>query len=225
MERQKIPTGDGSSTIFLPELNECYHSRFGAVTESMHVFIHAGFDLAITGKDKISLFEMGSGTGLNIWLTCCSAIKKGISVDYTALEPFPPDPDEILSLNYTKESEPGEKKVFEEILHAPSNIKTQICKGFTLHKISQTLEKVSLKEHYFDLVYFDAFGPEVQPELWTPELFGMIGKSMKPEGILVTYSAKGTVKQALRNSGFRIERLPGPPGKRHMVRGIKQSSD
>lgn len=211
-------TLDGSSTLYNSNLNEHYHSTFGAYTESMHVFIKNGFQF-IT-KNKIHVLEIGFGTGLNAILTCEAAILKNTLVNYTALELYPLDLKLISNLNYTGVINPTLKDPFDKMHECAWNQNVMIHTDFYLQKINADLNKYRFTDFY-DLVYFDAFGPDIQPEMWSSGNFKKIYDSLNPNGILVTYSSKGTVKQNLRDAGFKVIRLAGPPGKRHMLRAEK----
>ncbi len=222
MERVLKQTADGSLTIFVPELNEHYHSVNGAMEESKHVFIKAGFEYCLKPGGKINILEVGFGTGLNALLTCLAAQKANIQVNYVGIEAFPL-PDDILKvLNYPEAT--GEQQAFDlfrKIHDANWVYPSYITERFLLNKIEARLEEVSLSAGMFNLIYFDAFSPDVQPELWTDNVFRKLYSALATDGILVTYSSKGTVKQALRNAGYTVERLPGAAGKRHMLRAKK----
>jgi len=214
-----VITGDGSHTLHVPELNEHYHSTFGAIKESRHVFIHAGLK-CFEGKGKIVLFEAGFGTGLNALLTCMESVKLNLKIEYYALEKYPLDPELVLKLNYPQLIGEQSAELFRIIHSSPWERKIQINEAFDLFKIRADLTGY---EHinFYDLVYFDAFAPEKQPDLWTEDIFRRLSDAMNACGILVTYSVKGDVKRALKNAGFRIEKLPGPEGKREILRGTK----
>jgi len=214
MKSEIRTTGDGSQTLFVPELNEYYHSSFGALTESKHVFIEAGLKIAMQAFDEIHLLEVGFGTGLNATLTLLGTT--GRKVNYTAIEAFPVENEIIEVLNYFEDRQC--KEFFNQLHKCSWNEKHEIHPGFILTKVKSKLEDLVLTRKQFNLVYFDAFGPEVQPELWTEEIFEKIARWMKIGGILTTYSAKGEVRRKLKNAGFKVERIPGPPGKRHMTR-------
>lgn len=222
MERVLKQTADGSLTIFVPELNEHYHSVNGAMEESKHVFIKAGFEYCLKPGGKINILEVGFGTGLNALLTCLAAQKANIQVNYVGIEAFPL-PDDILKvLNYPEAT--GEQQAFDlfrKIHDANWVYPSYITERFLINKIEARLEEVSLSAGMFNLIYFDAFSPDVQPELWTDDVFRKLYSALATDGILVTYSSKGTVKQALRNAGYTVERLPGAAGKRHMLRAKK----
>ncbi len=215
-----IVTEDGSTTIYLEELNEHYHSTFGAIQESQHIFIEAGFKYLAAKTPSINLLEVGFGTGLNCLMSLQTA--KNENVKYWGIEPFPVASELITSLNYgeiLKHKSLVSK--FDQMHQIPWNEEFKLSTNFTLRKIQETVQDVDLPKDFFNLVYFDAFAPDVQAELWTETVFKKIFKSMKPEGILLTYSVKGVVKRALKSSGFKIEKLPGPKGKREILSAQK----
>ena len=218
MKTEIKKTEDGSNTLYVKDLDEYYHSIFGAITESRHVYIQAG--LEAIESEQINVFEMGFGTGLNAFLTLIQARQTGKTVRYTAMELYPLENSVIESLDYGTHFPKGESGFFYLLHQAPWNKLTKICKEFTIEKIHADISKLEVSEQY-DLVYFDAFGPDVQPELWTTDIFQKIYKSMRYGSILTTYSSKGQVKQNLREVGFSVKRLPGPPGKFHMTRARK----
>jgi tRNA U34 5-methylaminomethyl-2-thiouridine-forming methyltransferase MnmC len=220
MHREIISSADGSHTVFIPELNEHYHSVHGALNESLHVFIEAGFN-QLLNYPEINILEIGFGTGLNVLLTAIEAGKMNKRVIYTSLEPFPLSKEIISNLNYTevvKDHSAG--FVFEKIHFSPWNSPVIIHPNFILEKREEAIQEVSF-QNKFNLVYYDAFAPRVQPELWTQDIFENIFNLLETGGILVTYCAKGAVKRALAGAGFKVESLPGPPGKREMTRAIK----
>lgn len=218
MERKILDTGDGSKTIHIPEWNESYHSKHGAVQEAQHVFIESG--LAQFEKKNINILEIGFGTGLNCILTLLSIHKTEKKVKYTGLEAFPVSSDEIAQLAYTSLPELEKHKTeFNKIHDVPWNEFSDITTQFKLNKIQKTLQDFFPEKESFDLIYFDAFGPRVQPEMWTLEIFKKLFNSIKPNGVFVTYCAKGQVRRDLIKAGFQVEKIPGPPGKREMLRG------
>lgn len=220
MKREIIQTADGSKTILIPELNESYHSRNGALAESMHIFINAGYRYAAESKKTLNILEIGFGTGLNALLTLIETLRDNRFVNYHGVEPYRLAKHELDELDYPElTGVPGAAAYFEA-LHKTSSAR-QVTPCFTLSVSDDKIEDIPLKNSYYDLVYFDAFAPDVQPELWRPELFDKIAASMKKGGVLVTYSCKGDVKRALKAAGFRIEKLPGPPGKREFLRAVK----
>lgn len=223
MERSIIITKDGSHTVSIPELNVTYHSHHGAIQESLHVFIEAG--LLKSGSFPVSdiyIFEMGFGTGLNALLTLIEAEKSKCPVHYTAIELFPLREEEITKLNYCEYLErPELATIFKKLHNCEWEKSIAITSYFTLTK-----KKASLITYSFDqlvsLIYFDAFAPAAQPELWTKEIFEKIFAMLASGGILVTYCSKGEVRRNMAAAGFTIEKIPGPPGKREMVRAIKK---
>ncbi len=218
---QLVTTHDGSHTLYVPHLDEHYHSTFGAITESRHVFIDAGLYCRMAGPE-ISVLEVGFGTGLNALLTCIAARDKKVKVTYHTLEKFPVDSVMTEKLNYASSlpQAPDAENLFAGIHQASWNEKTIIHPFFHLHKILDDLADFQPVFQY-DLVYFDAFSPDKQPEMWTQAIFNRLYKGLNPDGILITYCVKGTVKRMLKTAGFLIEKLPGPPGKREILRGKK----
>lgn len=219
MKREVRLTSDGSSTIYLPDWDENYHSTHGAIQEAKHVFLKHGLD-AVTASE-ISILEVGFGTGLNCFLTFLEAQKKNLKIDYVGAEAYPVTKDEFLKLNYISELKAANFKVdFEEMHTCTWGEKHLISTEFSLIKRKQFFKDIADVQQ-FDLIYFDAFGAEYQPELWTAAIFKKMFVALKNNGILVTYSAKGSVRRAMQEVGFSIEKLVGPPGKREMLRGIK----
>lgn len=212
-------TGDGSHTLFVPSLNEHYHSVFGAIQESKHIFIDAGLKALPSGMTTIEILEVGFGTGLNALLTCLEAWNSNPKVRYSSVEKWPVSIGMSSLLNFPDQIDtPGARDVFEHIHAAPWDDCVEISNHFSLRKIHADLIDYQPEPARFNLVYFDAFGPDVQPEMWTEDVFAKMFSAMKSGGILVTYSTKGTVKRNLKGAGFTIEKLPGPPGKREMLR-------
>jgi len=210
-------TADGSHTLSLPGGQETYHSRYGAIQESAHVFIRNG--LLVTTASPLSILEVGFGTGLNALLTLQEAARTGRRIHYTALERYPVPLEIISRLNYCDLLD-VDCEWFRRMHSLPWAGKEQLLTaGFSLLKIQDDLLTCRLPGKY-DLVYFDAFSAAAQPEMWTTEVFSKTGSAMTPGGILVTYAAKGSVRRALQQTGFRVERLPGPPGKREMIRAV-----
>ena len=215
---QIIKTSDGSHTIYVPEIDEHYHSVHGAVQESTVIFINSGFDFC--KADPISILEVGFGTGLNALLTAIKSIEGTREVNYTSIENYPLDNKTISSLNYNEFAGENGREIFHLIHLSPWNTRVNICKNFNLHKMEADFTKEKLPGKY-DLIYFDAFGPDKQPEMWTRKMFSGISDVTNKKGILVTYSAKGEVKRSLIACGFEVTLLPGPPGKRQMIRAVK----
>ena len=227
MKRRIITTGDGSKTIQIEEWNEQYHSIHGAINEANHVFIKHGLlffmDNVLDGEgNSISVLEIGFGTGLNAILTLQSSQRFNCPIHYVGVEAYPVDKSEWRQLNYV-ESLPKDLHSYFNVLHElPWNEEHRVSDLFLLEKQQKFFQDIRETETY-DLIYFDAFGARVQPELWTESIFKLMFDALKVNGILVTYSAKGSVRRAMQAVGFEVERLPGPPGKREMLRALKRS--
>jgi len=213
-------TGDGSTTLYVPGLNEHYHSVFGAVTESKHVFIQNGMHKL--HKNPVIIFEVGFGTGLNALLACLDAQEHKRAVIYYAIEKYPVEDSLIAALNYAKytATKDTDINIFTLIHRAEWGSKTAITPYFSLYKMKGDLTYYKPGIRY-DLIFFDAFAPDKQPEMWTKEIVENLYDSLCTGGILVTYCAKGQIKRLLRQTGFQVEILAGPPGKRHMIRATK----
>jgi tRNA U34 5-methylaminomethyl-2-thiouridine-forming methyltransferase MnmC len=211
-------TGDGSHTIFVPELDEHYHSIYGAVTESEFIYINCGLNYCTV--NPVRIFETGFGTGLNALLTAerCDAGER--DVFYTTIEKYPLPVKITDSLNHRDFVSPEGRKLFDLIHSCEWGVPKKITKHFTLLKLYNDMISAEINGN-FDLIYFDAFGPDKQPEMWTPEIFRKIYGITASNGILVTYSVKGEVKRGLRANGFKVFLLPGPEGKRHILRAVK----
>jgi len=219
MDTKLILTQDGSHTLYVPGMDEHYHSRFGALTESKHIFINAG--LASLPPGEISVLEVGFGTGLNALLTALHAGREKIRVSYTTLEKYPLDPSLVSLLNYGTLTGEGGGELLRAIHKAPWNTLMAITEWFALEK-RQTDLTAEAPSGVYDLVYFDAFGPDKQPEIWSAEVFSKISDVSSPGTVFVTYSAKGALKRMLRSKGFEVNLLPGPPGKRCITRAVKK---
>ncbi|MGM0634476.1 MAG: tRNA (5-methylaminomethyl-2-thiouridine)(34)-methyltransferase MnmD [Bacteroidota bacterium] len=217
--RKIITTKDGSTTIELVGQNEQYHSKHGAIAEANHVFINSGlkYFLDTNNSQQIHVLEVGFGTGLNALLTCNFAQKNSIKIDYLGLEAFPPKQQEVDLLNYDSLVN---KELFAAIHQTNWNEWQQIFSHFNLKKKQVKLQDYQ-DHNQFDLVFFDAFGPRTQPEMWTLEMLQKIYSALKENGIFVTYSCKGEVRRNLAKLGFDVEKISGPPGKREMLRAIK----
>ncbi|MFN8208633.1 MAG: tRNA (5-methylaminomethyl-2-thiouridine)(34)-methyltransferase MnmD [Bacteroidales bacterium] len=212
-------TEDGSHTVFSPDFVENYHSSHGAVTESMHVFIKNGLDAV--HLQSIRILEVGFGTGLNALLTIRELAGKPRQVYYHGVEAFPLEESVYKELNYTGLITGNYHDLFQTLHTCNWNTDNQLTDYFILHKTQGLLQDIPLKDPY-NLVYYDVFSPEKQPGLWTTEVFLRIFNSLEPGAVLVTYCAKGQVRRNLLSAGFRTERLAGAPGKREMLRAIKE---
>ena len=220
MKKEFVITEDGSHTIYLPELDEHYHSTHGAIQESLHIYINNGF--LNRQENDVNILEIGFGTGLNALLTYIYAIKSNKSVKYWSIEKFPLTPNEYHALNYTNDLYKEYSTVFESIHTSPWDENSELNKNFILHKVKADL--VDFQREFptkFDLVYYDAFAPNKQADLWTEEIIKKVGDYVAPGGTVVTYCAKGSVRRAFAAAGFEVERLPGPPGKKEIIRGKK----
>lgn len=213
-----VTTEDGSHTLYVPDLDEHYHSVHGAISESDHIFIKSG--LNCSDADPVSIFEVGFGTGLNALLTCIEASAGRRKIHYTSVEKYPLDEAMVRSLNYAVLTGNEGRNWFELIHSCDWDRPVEITENFILHKIHGDIVMEGIGGLY-DLIYFDAFGPGKQPEMWTTEIFRKISGITRPGGILVTYSVKGDVKRALRANKFAVSLLPGPAGKRHILRAVK----
>ncbi|AEM69437.1 protein of unknown function DUF752 [Allomuricauda ruestringensis DSM 13258] len=219
MKRRIITTGDGSKTIQIEDWDEQYHSKHGAVQEAYHVFIEHG--LRLFEKTEVKILELGFGTGLNALITLIEAPKQYLSVDYVGVEAFPVSMEEVEALDYCQQLGIEDKQTtFQKMHSSPWEENMPITADFSLFKQKKDFKEVD-QQNIFNLIYFDAFGARVQPELWTEEIFLKMYQALKTNGILVTYAAKGSVRRAMQTVGFTVERLPGPPGKREMLRAKK----
>lgn len=214
-------TEDGSPTIYLPELDEHYHSVHGAIQESSHIFIQAGLRSLPAGH--IRILEVGFGTGLNAFLTLLETFNNpDLSIEYFTVERYPLSTDITEQLDYPHLLAPDRADLFAALHRAPWDKSVNITPAFTLHKIEGDIATVPLPDD-INLIYFDAFAPEKQPEMWQQSIFDRISRHTAPQGVVVTYCAKGDVRRGWQATGFRMEKLAGPPGKRHILRGIKES--
>ncbi|MDY6801649.1 MAG: tRNA (5-methylaminomethyl-2-thiouridine)(34)-methyltransferase MnmD [Bacteroidota bacterium] len=218
MNLKIIHTKDGSSTLYSPVFKEHYHSVYGAINESKHVFIDAGYNYL--NLSSIKVFEIGFGTGLNALLTYLESAKKEGIVEYTGIELYPVTHNVIQKLNYTQILSKKTKEIFDQMHEVSWNKRIKISNHFYLTKIKADFNNYQFTRKY-NLIFFDAFAPDKQPALWNHQNFIKIYEAMENQGVLTTYSSKGLVKRNIRNAGFQLERLPGPEGKRHMLRAIK----
>jgi tRNA U34 5-methylaminomethyl-2-thiouridine-forming methyltransferase MnmC len=226
LEYELISTEDGSSSLRDLQTGETFHSTHGALTESQLVYIQNGLEYLIEKESirTINLLEIGFGSGLNALLSLSVAKIRSIQINYTAIEAFPLRSEQVEKLNFVDQHllEPF-KSEFRDF-HSSEELEKSFCEGlFHLKKMKVDLLAFEPAKSHFNLIFFDAFSANVQPELWTKEVFQKLFHSLKSSGVLVTYSAKGIVKTALRDSGFIVERLTGPPGKRHVIRALKSN--
>lgn len=238
---QIITTEDGSNTLFSEQFNEIYHSRHGAIQESLHVFIKTGLDYVLEQKrdrllavnppsslerelegEAVSILEIGFGTGLNALLTMLEAEKRNLKIYYTTIELYPVDIVTIKELNYTQQ-------LGYEFCYGPYhsmhlvrwNEAHDVTPHFNFKKINASVPEYSFEPNSFDIIYFDAFAPDNQPEMWTADVFRKMHVALRTGGILVTYCSKGSVQRAMKEAGFTVQKTPGPPGKREMLRAFK----
>lgn len=218
MKREIIQTKDGSTTIYLPEWEETYHSKHGAIQEAYHVFIKHGLSL-FEGKSA-AVLEIGFGTALNCFITYLESKKNNQAIDYVGVEAYPVLMEEAMQMNYPNEIDASEIAIFKQMHESHWEQKNALSDIFTLTKRQQFFQDIK-DETAFDLIYFDAFGFRVQPELWSDAIFAAIYKALKPKGVLVTYACRTSIKKAMLSAGFSVEKLPGAPGKREMLRATK----
>ena len=219
MKREIIITDDGSTTIRIPEWDENYHSTHGAIQEAKHVFIKNGLDL-FQKQDAISILEIGFGTGLNAFITFLETINKE-KVNYVGVEAYPISQEEIAQMNYVSELDSEMyQEIFDKMHSCDWEKQETISENFHLTKRKQFFQDIEDKNQ-FDLIYFDAFGLPLQPELWSEVIFKKMYDALLPKGTLVTYACRSSIKNAMLSVGFSIEKLPGAPGKREMLRATK----
>lgn len=215
-------TGDNSHTLLVKELNETYHSTKGAINEALHVFIQKGLTdyLATNNYKEIEVFEVGFGTGLNAHLTQLFANENQVKISYTSVEAYPLNIELIQQLNYTDLIN-SSKRDFLKLHEVEWNNPIAINEYFTLNKLHKELINITEREK-FDVIFFDAFAPDIQPEMWSKIVFENMLVALRPKGVLVTYCAKGIVKRTIKEVGLELESLAGPPGKREMIRATKR---
>jgi len=219
LKREIIITDDGSTTIRIPDWDENYHSTHGAIQEAKHVFIKNGLDL-FQNQDSISILEIGFGTGLNAFITFLETINKE-KVNYVGVEAYPISQEEIAQMNYVSELEAEKyQEIFDKMHSCDWESQETITENFLLTKRKQFFQDIEDKNQ-FDLIYFDAFGFPLQPELWSEVIFKKMYEALLPKGTLVTYACRSSIKNAMLSVGFSIEKLPGAPGKREMLRATK----
>lgn len=216
-----ILTDDGSHSVFSETYGVTYHSRHGAVTESAHVFIAAGLRYKAVVQQEIHILETGFGTGLNAFMSWLEAERRNLRVRYTGLEIMPVSTEDAEQMNYPELLGAPERAADFRALHQSEWGREHVLsEHFHFRKERISIETFEADAE-FDVIYFDAFAPQAQPELWTAEVFGRMYRSLRPEGVLVTYCAQGAFKRTLKSAGFQVERLQGPPGKREMTRASK----
>lgn len=216
MKRSFIDTADGSKSLYVHEMGETYHSKFGALQEANFVFIKNGLDLF--KNQSVSILEIGFGTGLNAFATLCKAPELNLKINYTGVEAYPLTNEEINELNYPEIANRLDLQTdFNRISHSEWEQKTQVNSYFSITKNNIFFKQVSA-DNLYDLIYFDAFGFQFQPELWSVDIFNKMYKALKKDGILVTYACRSIIKNNMKEAGFITEKLIGPPGKREMLR-------
>lgn len=224
MKREIIKTADGSTTIYLEDWDEHYHSKHGAIQEAYHVFIKSGLHQWLDKQNTTNLriLEIGFGTGLNAFISLLEQVKNNLYINYHAVEAYPIPAEEAVRLNYVQQlNSQSLAGVFTKMHQEDWDVDIQLNPSFVLRKRKQFFDTINDTMN-FDLIYFDAFGARVQPELWGVEMFQRMYDALVVNGILVTYAAKGSVRRAMQEVGFLVEKLPGPPGKREMLRAVKK---
>lgn len=214
-------TQDGSHSIYSQQYGVSYHSKYGAIQESRHVFINAGLYFKTLQQKALAILEIGFGTGLNALLTFDEAERQHLNIQYEAIEAFPISLDEAAQLNYpTLLTAANLQTIFTTLHQCTWEEQHQLSPHFSIKKVCKSFQEIQYNDQ-FDLIYFDAFAPSAQPELWEPPFLALMYNALRPSGILVTYCAKGSVKRAFKAVGFQLEALTGPPGKREMTRCVK----
>ncbi len=218
MKRELRLTADGSPTLYVPELDETYHSMHGSVQEARHVFIENGLRFVASKSKQVNILEVGFGTGLNALLTALYAKEYAIHVNYVGLEAYPVEQAIWKDINYHTDAEA--RSLYTKIMAHPFGETISIDLNYSLSKEAKLIQDWVANET-FDLIYYDAFGPKAQPEMWELAIFEKLYELLNPGGALVTYCAQGQFKRHLKSLGMKVEGLPGPPGKREMTRGVK----
>ena len=214
-------TNDGSHSVMSEQFAVAYHSKHGAIQETQHVFIEAGLKYKAATQAEMSILEIGFGTGLNAFMSFLEAERLNLKIDYTTVEACPLSMESVNQLNYVEKLDAfAFDTVFKHMHTCAWDEQHPLSKNFNFTKLQTDFILIDFKNR-FDIIYFDAFAPEAQPHLWTPEMMQKMYDALKPEGILTTYCAKGIVKRTLKSVGFSIESLAGPLGKREMTRAKK----
>ncbi len=222
MKREIVLTEDGSSSLYVEEIQEHFHSHFGAIQEAQHIFIQNGLHEKMRSELKeISILEIGFGTGLNCFLTILEQQKNSIPIYYEGIEKYPLSEEEYKQLNYASVFDPNQQHLFDKLHETPWEEPVAILPNFELCKRACSFETATFDFNKFDLVYFDPFSPDKQPEMWELPVINKVFDSMKKGAILMTYCTKGVVKRTFKEVGFLIEKLPGPIGKREILRVTK----
>lgn len=211
-------TKTGENTLYLPKMDETYHSRDGAISEALHVFINEGFT-RIKAANNFTIFEVGFGTGLNALVTAIQAEKSNKNVHYECVEAYPVPTELAMQLKYGHLL--NDAALFQKIHETKWESKVQVSNFFSITKIENTIQNITLNQNHFDCIYFDAFAPKKQPEMWQKSVFQKLYDALKQDGILTTYSAAGQFKRDLKSIGFRLEHPPGANGKREMTVAVK----
>jgi len=224
-ELRVITTDDGSHSLYVPHLDETYHSSFGAITESEHIFIESGlhhFCHSNPQASQVSIFELGFGTGLNALLSYRYALQTHIEVKYISIESDPLPLDFAMTLNYPALIDfKGSGDIFRALHESSWDQTIQLVEFFSIKKIHRPVEHFEGQQDMVEVIYFDAFAPGIQPAIWSREILQMMFDMIKVGGVLVTYCVQGQFRRDLKAVGFHVEKLPGPPGKREIVRAVK----
>ncbi|MGJ8684308.1 MAG: tRNA (5-methylaminomethyl-2-thiouridine)(34)-methyltransferase MnmD [Nonlabens sp.] len=220
MKREIIDTGDGSKSINIPEWKEQYHSKHGALQEALHVFIEMGLKDTLSRKqdpkETISIIEYGLGTGLNAMLT--AQFLTDTPIHYTGVDAYPVTYEEAMAVNYGELLK--DETLYKKLHSCEWEQPVKLTSNFTIEKLEKKFKNLDDIATY-DVIYYDCFGPRVQPDLWKLDMFQAAYASLKPEGVLVTYCAQGQARRNMIEAGFTVEKLVGPPGKREMLRARK----
>ncbi|MFZ9028877.1 MAG: tRNA (5-methylaminomethyl-2-thiouridine)(34)-methyltransferase MnmD [Crocinitomicaceae bacterium] len=219
MKKEVVVTGDGSKTIHMPELNESYHSTHGALQEAEHVFVKYG--LAQLDKGILDVFELGYGTGLNAILAYRFSKQNNVQINYVGVEAYPVSMEMLEALDYTDFLSADEKGVFIKMHKVAWGDKVELSDQFKFQKVEQKIEDYRVKEGTVDIIFFDAFGPRTQGELWQPVILKKMAEMLREKGVLTTYCAQGQFRRDLKSVGFDVTKVPGPPGKREMTVAFK----